>query len=68
MRIEGLYGQIQASADASTQWPVQTGSPEMLMATDPFSSEEQNACPNALIMHIPGPHSIWPSAVLTIPP
>jgi hypothetical protein len=36
---------------------------------DPSFKAEQNACPdNLLIMHLPGPQSIWPSTVITIPP
>jgi hypothetical protein len=66
--IRELYGQLQADADAGTQPPVQTGSPELLIVTDPPCSAEQNACPNALIMHFPGPQSIWPLPFFTIPP
>jgi len=56
--IRELYGQLQADADAGTQSPVQTGSPEILKVIDPPCSAEQNACPNALFLHCPGPQSI----------
>ncbi len=59
--IERIQGQLQASSVAGIQPPVQTGSPKALMVADPYISAEQNACPNALIMHFPGPHSIFPS-------
>ena len=48
MLIQEFYGQLQADADAATQPPVQTGSPEMFMVSDPPCSAEQNACPNAV--------------------
>ena len=50
------------------QPPVQTGSPKALIVADPYISAEQNACPNVLIIHFPGPQRIRPSRVLTMPP
>jgi hypothetical protein len=66
--IGEVYGQLHASADAGMQPPVQTGSPNAVMVADPYISAEQNACPNAVIRHFPGPHSILPSKVFTMPP
>ncbi len=48
-----VYGQLQASALAGTQFPVQTGSPKAVTVADPSLSDEQNAFPNALILHFP---------------
>ena len=55
---EAFQGQMQASAAVGTHSPVHTGSPMASMVTDPCITEEQNAWPNALFMHFPGPHSI----------
>jgi hypothetical protein len=66
--IRKLYGQLQADADAGTQPPVQMGSPELLKVIDPSCIAEQNAWPDTLILHLPGPQSALPSRGITIPP
>ncbi len=66
--VSDFYGHVQASADAGTQPPAQTGSPKLLRVADPPIRAEQNASPSIVMVHCPGPHSIWPVPVFTIPP